>query len=144
MTDEPTTPPDGVDLTAEQRDALHHCQLGIEHVYRAYGSLLDFHHRVGHAMDRFHAAEASLRAAGHDELADRLRDRHLPAGIVDDRWSYEVVEAFERDFLDPITAFEASVRDDLADGRTHVSERAQQREWRARADGFDRHDAVDG
>lgn len=133
MADDPRDPSDTRDITDEERDALHHCQLGIEHVYRAYGSLLDFHHRVGHAMDRFHAAEERLRAAGHTELADELRDRHLPAGIVDGRWSYEVVEGFERDFLDPVTAFEVAVREDLAGGRTHVSERAQQRAWRKRA-----------
>jgi hypothetical protein len=130
---DPTADDTAPELTEEELTALHHCQLGVEHVHRAYGSLLDFHHRVGHAMDRFDEAERTLRAAGHDELADELRDRHLPAGVVDGRWSYEVVEAFEREFRDPVAAFEASVRERLADGRNHVAERRQQRRWRERA-----------
>jgi hypothetical protein len=130
---DPATDDTAPELTETELTALHHCQLGIEHVHRAYGSLLDFHHRVGHAMDRFDEAERTLRAAGHDELADELRDRHLPAGVVDGRWSYEVVEAFEREFRDPVVAFEAAVRERLADGRGHVTERRQQRRWRERA-----------
>ncbi|MFC7135853.1 hypothetical protein ACFQRB_03205 [Halobaculum litoreum] len=30
-----------------------------------------------------------LRAAGHDGYADTIRDRLLPAGAVEDRWTYE-------------------------------------------------------
>lgn len=143
MSDDPQTPVGGLDLTDEERAALHDCQLGIEHVHRAYGSLLEFHHRVGHAMDRFHDAEERLRSAGHEDLADELRDRHLATGIVDDRWSYEVVEAFERDFVDPIDGFEGRVRDRLADGQSHVSERHQQRAWRARSDAFEHDDVAE-
>ncbi|UPV76219.1 hypothetical protein M0R89_08515 [Halorussus limi] len=110
-------------------------QVGIEHVRRGYGRLLDCHHQVGRGMDRFDAAREKLREAGHDDLADELRDRHLPAGAVGDRWTYELVEAFERDFLSPIAEFEASARERLADGEKHVTERECQREWRDRTDG---------
>ncbi|WP_129112629.1 hypothetical protein [Halegenticoccus tardaugens] len=122
------------DVTEEERRALHDFQVGIEYVYRSYGALLDFHHHLGHAMDRLHDAEEDLRAAGHEELADELRDEHLPAGAVEDMWSYEIVESFREGFLREITDFEAGVRDDLADGRSHVTERRQQREWRERAE----------
>jgi hypothetical protein len=121
------------DLTEDELTALHDLQLGIEHVYRAYGALLTFHHTVGHAMDRFAHAEQKLRDAGHDEWADDIRDRHLPAGAVDGMWTYELVDSFERDFLSELTDFESAVRDDLADGVSHVSERRQQAAWRERA-----------
>lgn len=124
-----------LDVTETERQALHDFQVGLEYVYRGYGSLLDFHHHLGHAMDRFRTAEDRLRAAGHEDLADELRDEHLPAGIVDDKWSYEVVAAFRRDLLQRITEYEANVREELADGEHHVTERIQQREWRDRADG---------
>ncbi len=121
-------------LTADERQALHAIQLGIEHAHRAYADLLGCHHRTGHAMDRFAKAEDHLRAAGHDEYADEIRDRLLPAGVVEDRWTYELVTAYRRNLLDELDAFETAVRDDVADGVDHVAERAQQRAWRDRAD----------
>ncbi|WP_435063365.1 hypothetical protein [Halobaculum sp. EA56] len=121
------------DLSGDEREALHALQLGIEHAYRAYADLLGCHHRTGHAMDRFARAEELLRTAGHDDYADDIRDRLLPAGVVDDRWTYELVTAYRHDFLRELDAFESAVREDLADGVDHVSERAQQRAWRRRA-----------
>jgi hypothetical protein len=121
------------DLTDDERTALHELQLGVEGLYRAYGHLLAFHHAIGRSMDHFAAAESPLRAAGHTGHADTIRDRHLPAGVIDDRWSYELVEAFEAGFLREATAFDAEVRSDLAGGQTHVTERAQQQAWRERA-----------
>ena len=125
-----TDPPD-VDET--EREALHELQLGIEHVQRGYGHLLAFHHQVGRGMDRFATAESLLREGGHDELADVIRDDILPAGVIDDQWSYELVEDFEQGFLLETTRFEQLVRAELADGVSHVTEREQQREWRERA-----------
>jgi hypothetical protein len=121
------------DLTDGERAALHELQLGVEGVHRAYGHLLAFHHAIGRSMDHFASAEPELRAAGHEAHADAIRDCHLPAGVIDDRWSYELVEAFETGFLADVTAFDAAVRADLASGQSHVTERAQQRAWRERA-----------
>jgi hypothetical protein len=121
------------DLTDGERTALHELQLGVEGVHRAYGHLLAFHHAIGRSMDHFASAEPELRAAGHEAHADAIRDCHLPAGVIDDRWSYELVEAFETGFLADVTAFDAAVRADLASGQSHVTERAQQRAWRERA-----------
>jgi len=121
------------DLTDGERAALHELQLGVEGVHRAYGHLLAFHHAIGRSMDHFASAEPELRAAGHEAHADAIRDCHLPAGVIDDRWSYELVEAFETGFLADVAAFDAAVRADLASGQSHVTERAQQRAWRERA-----------
>lgn len=120
-------------LSDGEREALHELQLGLEHVYRGYGALLTFHHQIGHAMDHVARAEARLREAGHDRRADELRDHLLPAGAVGDRWTYELVEAFRDGFLRDVTDFEADVRDDLAGGVGHVTERRQQARWRERA-----------
>lgn len=122
-----------LDLSDEECDALHDLQLAIEHLYRAYGALLTCHHEVGHAMDEMDDAEAALREAGHDEWANELRDHLLPAGVVDDRWTYELVAAFRDGFLDDAALFERTVRDDLADGVDHVAERRQQVRWRERS-----------
>jgi hypothetical protein len=120
-------------LTETEREALHAVQLGVEHVDRAHGHLLGFHHHVGRGMDRLDEAEQLLRAAGHAAFADRLRDELLPAGVVDDRWSYELVEAFEDGMRADVDEFDSSLRTALTGGRRHVDERRQQEEWRARA-----------
>jgi hypothetical protein len=127
------TPREELGLDETECAALHELQLGIEHVQRAYGHLLAFHHQVGRGMDRFAAAESLLRETGHESLADDIRDEVLPAGVIDDMWSYELVEAFERGFLADTRRFERRARGSLADGVAHVAEREQQRAWRERA-----------
>ena len=114
--------------------ALHHVELGVEWLRRAHGDLLAFHHEIGHAMDHLAAAESELRACGRTDLANTLRDEYLPRGVLDDgRWSYEVVESYEKAFLEPLTTFEGEARDRLADGRRHLAERRQERAWKRRA-----------
>ncbi|MFU8867479.1 hypothetical protein [Natronococcus sp.] len=131
---------DGLELSETEEAALHDLQLGIEYVHRAYGNLLQFHHELGHAMDRIGDAEDELREAGREEWADRLRDDHLPAGAISDRWTYELVEEFSDGFLEDVDAFEDEVREELADGIDHVTERRQQRRIRERARTDDRRD----
>lgn len=123
----------GQDLTDDERDALHEFQLAAEHFQRAYGDLLGYHHKVGRAMDRLADAEELLRDAGRAELADELRDEHLPAGAIEDKWTYEVVEEFRDGLYDDVQSFEAAVRDELADGERHVAEKRQRDQLRERA-----------
>ncbi|ELY54037.1 hypothetical protein [Natronolimnohabitans innermongolicus] len=129
-----STDPDDLELSDAEEQALHELQLGIEYVHRAYGTLLEFHHDLGHAMDRMSDAEAALRDAGHDEWADELRDEHLPAGAISDQWTFELVEEFSTEFLTSVDGFEDDVRDELADGVDHVTERRQKRRLRERAE----------
>jgi len=126
----PSTP----DLTDAEVDALHEVELGVEWLRRAHGKLVEFHHNTGHAMEHLAAAETRLRESGHDDLADEVRDRYLPRGVIDDhRWSYDVLESFETDFMVDLTAFEERARDHVADGHRHIAERQQEREWKERS-----------
>ncbi|MDJ1432408.1 hypothetical protein [Halostagnicola sp. A-GB9-2] len=124
---------DDLELSDAELEALHDLQLGIEYVHRAYGTLLSFHHELGHAMDRMAAAEDNLRTAGHGSWADELQNQHLPAGAVSDQWTFELVEEFSAEFLEEVDRFEGEVREELADGLDHVSERRQKRRLRERA-----------
>ena len=128
---------DDIDLTEEEQRALHELQLGVENLYRGYGSLLDFHHAIGRGMDHLHDAEEVLREAGHEKRADMLRDEALPTGVLEDKWTYEIVESFEREFLAEVSGFEQDVREELADGKKHITERRQQQGWRERAEDRD-------
>jgi len=129
---------DQPDLTETELDALHRAELGVEWLRRAHGRLVDFHHATGHAMDHMAAAEATLREAGHTELADRLRDEVLPNGVVEDRWTYDLLETFESGILEDVTGYERRMREELADGERHITERRQEREWKRRASETDR------
>ncbi|WP_312910672.1 hypothetical protein [Natronosalvus caseinilyticus] len=133
-TDDSTTA--GLQLSDAEKDALHDLQLAVEHLHRGYGALLECHHEVGHAMDQVADAEDRLREADHETWANDLRDEYLPAGSIGDRWTYELIEEFSDGFLRELTDFEATVRDELADGQGHVTEREQQRRWRERAEGW--------
>lgn len=124
------------ELSEAERRALHDLQLGTEHICRAYGHLLSFHHAIGHGMDRLADAEDELSSAGHPEHAAVLRDDILPAGVFGDTWSFELVEAFEDGVLSDVQNFQTVVRADLAGGERHVTERDQQRRWRRRAEGW--------
>ncbi|WP_255194079.1 hypothetical protein [Natronobeatus ordinarius] len=128
-------PTDGDELTEVELEALHEVELGLEWLQRAQGYLIEFHHATGHGMDHLALAESRLREAGHDELADDVRDNLLPHGVVDDdRWSYDVLEDFQATMLAEATVLERRVRRELADGRRHVTERRQERRWKTRAD----------
>lgn len=130
--DDPETP----DLTPMETEALHEVELATEWTQRAHGHLLAFHHAVGHGMDHLDSAEPKLRESGHERLADRLRDDLLPRGVTDDdRWTYDIVEAFQTAFLADVTAFGEDAHEQLADGQRHVAERSQETTWRSRARG---------
>ena len=93
-------------------------------------------------MDHLAVAEEVLREAGYEGLANRLRDDHLPRGVVppcDDegatagRWSYDLLEKFQATFLEDAVAFGDEVHDEVADGQRHVAERQQEASWKERA-----------
>ena len=135
-------PPAFESLDPTDREALHHVALGTERLHRAHGHLVAFHHNVGRGMDHYASAEPLLREGGHHDLADRLRDECLPRGVVpsdDDndvtagRWSYDILENFQRAFFRDMVAFGDDVHEQVADGLWHAAERAQEREWKERS-----------
>lgn len=128
------TQSDRLELSDEERDALHSIELCVEWLHRAHGELVEFHHKTGHAMDHLDTAEQQLRASGHVDLANAVRDEYLPRGVIDEgRWSYDVLESYQDGFLSALTEFEEHAREDVADGRRHVTERQQERKWKQRA-----------
>lgn len=128
-------------LDEDERTALHEVELGIEHLQRAHGHLVSFHHAVGRGMDHLATAESKLRDAGYDGLADAIRDEYLPRGVIESqhpddhgRWSYDVLETYEEAFLDDIVAFGRKATERISDGLRHPQERSQEREWRGRSE----------
>lgn len=116
---------EAADLSDAECEAIHEVERGTEWIHRAHGLLVAFHHAVGHAMDHFEAAEDAL-AEEHADLAARLDEEVLPAGLTDDGYlSYQLVSEFETDFLATVEDVTEEARDELVDGERYVVEAAR-------------------
>jgi hypothetical protein len=106
----------------------------LEWVVRARGRLYDFHQMMGRADLLFGEAADALDDAGQPALAAQLRDGVVGRNVLDGRWTFQVVEEFDRTYHDAVVEAEADVRAALVAGRRHVfeSELKEQRRTRGR------------
>jgi hypothetical protein len=93
-----------------------------EWIVRARGRLYDFHQMMGRADALLGEGIGELRDAGHSELADDLTHSWLGRNAIPDRWTFEIVEAFDDTYYEAATAGERRVRDEVSEGRRHVFE----------------------
>lgn len=112
--------PDGVDDRTVA--AVGKLSEAVEWIERARGRLFDFHQLVGHADFLVEEAADMLDDAGHPEMADRLRVEVIGRNVLDGRWTFQVVEEFERHYYEPVRGAEEEVRGKLMAGRRHVFE----------------------
>jgi hypothetical protein len=112
-------PPTADDRTVE---AVGKVTEAFEWIVRARGALYDFHQMMGRADATLGAGLDGLRAAGHAEFADELAHRWLGRNALPDRWTFEIVEAFDDTYYRVAEAGEQLVRDTLTAGRRHVHE----------------------
>ncbi len=85
--------PDGVnDATVEATGSVSEA---LEFVERARGHLYSFHQLMGHADLLLGEACDKLRAAGHDDIADRLEGELVGRNVLYGRWTFQVVEEFD-------------------------------------------------
>lgn len=118
--------PDGVDeMSDDERAAVEEIERGLEWIHRAHGALVEFHHAVGSAMDHFDEAEQRLRGE-HDEIAGRLSEEVLPAGVTaDGKSTYELVAEFEDGLFETVESTADRTFDELADGTRYALERGE-------------------
>ena len=109
----------------------------MEWVIRARGRLYDLHQMIGHADAQFGEAVRMLEEAGHAELADGLRRELVGRNVLQDRWTFEVVEDFDATYYEAADRWDRRVRDELMAGHRHVHEaemKADRRESGPRTD----------
>lgn len=112
--------PDGAtDATIE---AVGKVEEAYEWMIRARGHLYDFHQMMGHADATLGEGVDGLREAGHHGLADELATQWIGRNALPDRWTFEIVEGFDRTYWDVATRLQQRVRDELVAGRRHVFE----------------------
>ncbi|MEU3465648.1 hypothetical protein ABZ721_37645 [Streptomyces sp. NPDC006733] len=118
--DERHVRPDGVsDATVE---ALGTLSEAWETVEQARGHLYAFHQLTGGADLTLGKAVQQLRAAGHGEQADLVEREIVGRNVIPGCWTFQVVEAYNATYYAPFADVERQVREELADGRTHLYE----------------------
>ncbi|MFB7032568.1 MULTISPECIES: hypothetical protein [unclassified Streptomyces] len=107
------------DLTVE---ALGSLSKALETTERARGHLYSFHQLTGTADLELDRAVALLRRAGHGEWADLVEREVLGRNVLPGRWTYQVVEDYDRTYYEPFKALERDAVSALAEGRDHLYE----------------------
>ncbi|MEJ7635348.1 hypothetical protein [Aeromicrobium sp.] len=130
--------PDGAsDNTVE---ALGKLSEALEIVEEARGHLYAFHRRTGAADLALGEAVDLLRDAGHDQIAEQVSTELIGRNVLEGRWTFQVVEEYDRGYYAAFRAQEQAARDHLVDGRTHLFE-AEMKEAR-RTHGRRHHEAT--
>jgi len=114
-----TRPPGVDDATVEATGKLSEA---FEYVERARGHLYELHQLMGHADALFGEAADDLDAAGHPDVAARLRTEVVGRNILQGRWTFQVVEEFDVAYYDVVRAEVRQVEDTLMGGARHVYE----------------------
>ncbi|MEV0808013.1 hypothetical protein [Micromonospora sp. NPDC050200] len=129
--------PDGV--TDETVAALGKLSEALETVQRARGHLYSLHQLIGHADLMLDDAVAQFRAAGHDDIAERVSTELLGRNVIAGRWTFQIVEDFDDNYYALFRELDRAARDQLVDGRRHLYE-AEMKEQR-RTPGRSGHEA---
>jgi hypothetical protein len=102
-------------------DALGRLSAALETAEDARGHLYAFHRLSGRADLDLQDAIAALRAAGHQELADTIDTVMTGRNVIADRWTFEIVEDYDANYMTPFRAAERVARAQF-DAPPHLAE----------------------
>ena len=91
--------------------ALGKLSAALETAEDARGNLYAFHRLSGRADLDLQAALRALREAGHDDVADTIDTVMTGRNVVGDRWTFELVEDYDANYVTPFRAAEQAARD---------------------------------
>lgn len=103
-------------------DALGKLSAALETVEQARGFLYGFHRLCGTADLGLGDAVTALREAGHSELADDIERTLVGRDIVSGRWSFQLIEDYDRNYWDVFRSAELHARATLGVDDPHVYE----------------------
>lgn len=127
--DQPHQRPAGVDDATVT--ALGKLSEALETVEHARGLLYGFHRLTGSADLALGEAVDLLRAAGHQDIADRIAAELVGRNVIEGRWTFQIVEDYDDNYYDPFRRLESDARDLLIGGRRHVFESEMKEERRS-------------
>ncbi|NEB20326.1 hypothetical protein [Streptomyces coelicoflavus] len=120
MDDDAHRRPEGVsDATVE---ALGSLSKALETTECARGHLFAFHQFTGSADFELDRAVRLLRAAGHEDWAERVRTEILGRNVIPGHWTFQIVEAYDRTYYQAFRDLERDAVAHLAEGRDHLYE----------------------
>jgi hypothetical protein len=112
--------PDGMDDTTVA--ALGKLSEALETTERARGHLYSMHQLTGTADLMLDDAVRMFRAAGHDELADRIERELIGRNVITGHWTYQIVEDYDDGYYALFRELERTAREGLVAGRRHLYE----------------------
>lgn len=90
--------------------ALGKLSEALEVVEHCRGLLYDFHRYSGTADLTLQDAVSQLRAAGQAELADQLDDVLVGRDVIENMWTFQLVEAYDSNYWQVFREMEAHAR----------------------------------
>ena len=106
-----------VDRRTATSDALAEMTEAWRSIQAARGHAYEFHRHAGLGDGHLVRAVALLRTAGHHDLADAVCHHLVGHGVAEDRWSSQVVEEHDDDFVRTLMMLEEQVRGRTTSGR---------------------------
>lgn len=103
-------------------EALGKLSAALEVVEHARGLLYGFHRMTGEADLALQEALTALSEAGHDPLAQNISRTLVGRDVIDDRWTFQLVETYDEQYWQVFRAAEEHARILLAGGLRHVFE----------------------
>lgn len=122
--------PDGVDDATVE--ALGKLSEALEVIEQARGFLYGFHRMSGMADLNIGEAADQLREAGHGELADRIEEELIGRNVIEGRWTFQIVEAYDDGYYATVRGLEKDAREQLVAGRRHLFESEMKEDRRTR------------
>jgi hypothetical protein len=104
----------------------------LEVIEHARGHLIAFHRMLGMADFLFEDAADLLDEAGRHEHAKDLRTEVVGRNVLEGRWTFQVLDEFDRTYYQVVKRAEARIRDDLMGGAPHVYEAEMKERRRSR------------
>ena len=91
-------------------DAVGKITEALETTERARVHLYSFHQLTGSADLQLGEACELLREAGHAELAERIERELVGRNVIEDRWTFQIIEDYDDGYWSQFRAFEQQAR----------------------------------
>jgi hypothetical protein len=127
---DPYRRPDGA--SDAEVEAAGKASEALEVIEHARGHLIAFHRMLGMADFLFEDAADLLQTAGRTEYAQHLRTEVVGRNVLEGRWTFQVIDEFDRTYYQVVRDAEARIRDDLMGGAPHVYEAEMKEQRRSR------------
>ena len=114
----------------ETVDAVGKASEALEYVERARGHLYAFHQLIGRADFLFEESARWLAQLGHRDQAASLWHNLVGRNVLENRWTFEIVERFDDDYYDAARSEVIRLEQSLVGGRRHAHEEALRRRRR--------------